>query len=269
MGRPQSTRGVSPQGEWLYGRQAVYEALRANRRRFYRLWVADTARLHGRLDEIVNDWAPARGLVPEFRPKHELSAQVGHDHHQGVLLLASPFPYQDLGELLPRIQQSPEPALWLLLDRIQDPRNLGAILRTAEAVGVHAVVLPHRQRAGITSTVVHVSAGAVEHLSVAVANLAQTIPLLQEAGCWVLGLEAGPEAQPWEESWADQPLALVVGSEGEGLRPLVRQRCDALLRLPMYGQVASLNAAVAASVTLYLVRLRRGSPASSSSGEGS
>ncbi len=247
--------------EWLYGRQAVYESLRANRRRFYRLWVADTARLHGRLDEIVNDWAPARGLVPEFRPKEQLTQQVGHDHHQGVILQVGPYPYQDVQQLLQGLSRSPEPPLWLLVDRVQDPRNLGAILRTAEAVGVHAVVLPHRQRVGITPTVVHVSAGAAEHLPVAVTNLARLIPQLQEAGVWVLGLDAGPDAQPWDPSWAREPLALVVGSEGEGLRALVRQRCDLLVRLPMYGRVASLNAAVAASVALYLIRLHRGAPA--------
>ena len=246
-----------PAREWLYGRQAVYEALRANRRRFYRLWVAESARLYGRLDEIVNDWAPLRGLTPEFRPREELTAQVGHEHHQGVLLEAGPYPYEDFPRLLENVHERPEPAFLLLLDRLQDPRNVGAVLRTAEAVGVHGVVLPYRQRAGITPTVVHVSAGASEHLPVATMNLAQAMERLKQTGIWVLGLDASPEARPWDPSWAEEPLALVVGSEGEGLRPLVREKCDVLLRLPMYGRVASLNAAVAASVALYLVRMAR------------
>ncbi len=250
----------SPEREWLYGRQAVYESLRANRRRFYRLWVAESARLYGRLDEIVNDWAPLRGLTPEFRPREELTAQIGHEHHQGVLLETGPYPYEDFPWLLENAHEHTEPVFLLLLDRLQDPRNVGAVLRTAEAVGVQGVVLPYRQRAGITPTVVHVSAGASEHLPVATMNLAQAIERLKEKGIWVLGLDAGPEAQPWDSSWAREPLALVVGSEGEGLRPLVREKCDVLLRLPMYGRVASLNAAVAASVALYLIRMARGAP---------
>ncbi len=256
-------RPSSPEREWLYGRQAVYEALRANRRPFYRLWVAESARLYGRLDEIVNDWGPLRGLTPEFRPREDLTAQIGHDHHQGVLLEVGPYPYEAFPVLLEKTRARGEPPFLLLLDRLQDPRNVGAVLRTAEAVSAHGVVLPYRQRAGITPTVVHVSAGASEHLPVATMNLAQAIERLKEAGIWVLGLDAGPEAQPWDPSWAQEPLALVVGSEGEGLRSLVKAKCDVLLRLPMYGRVASLNAAVAASVALYLIRMHRGAPPSS------
>ncbi len=250
----------SREREWLYGRQAVYEALRAHRRRFYRLWVADTARIQGRLDEIVNDWGPLRGLTPEFRPREDLTRQVGHEHHQGVLLEASPYPYVDFPELLDTLHGQPEPPFLLLLDRLQDPRNVGAVLRTAEAVRVQGVVLPYRQRAGITPTVVHVSAGAAEHLLVATMNLAQAIERVKAMGIWVLGLDTGPEAQPWQSSWAREPIALVVGSEGEGLRPLVKEKCDVLVRLPMYGRVASLNASVAASVALYLLRMARGAP---------
>lgn len=244
--------------EWLYGRQAVYEALRAARRPFYRLWVAETARLQGRLADIVHHWAPRRGLTPEFHPKGDLDAVTPEARHQGVVLEAGPYPYVSLETLLKESQTRGEPALFLLLDRIQDPRNLGAILRTAEAVGVHGVVIPLRQRAGVTPTVVRASAGASEHLRIAQANLVQAIARLKAAGIWVVGLDAGPEAQPWDASWAKEPVALVVGSEGEGLRALVRRSCDVLLRLPMYGKVASLNASVAAGVALYLLRLRCG-----------
>ncbi len=241
--------------EWLYGRQAVYEALRAGRRSFYRLWVYEGARLRGRLADIVQDLAPRRGLTPEFRPKADLDAVA--ERHQGVALEAGPYPYVDFPDLLARLQDQTEPAFLLLIDSVQDPRNLGAILRSAEATGVHGVVVPYRRRAGVTPTVVRASAGASEHLRIAQANLAQAIDRLKEAGLWVLGLDAGPSAQPWDVGWAAQPLALVVGSEGEGLRALVRARCDVLLRLPMYGKVASLNASVAAGVALYLIRLAR------------
>jgi 23S rRNA (guanosine2251-2'-O)-methyltransferase len=135
---------------------------------------------------------------------------------------------------------------------IQNPQNLGTLLRTAEIVGIHGIIMPLRRAAGITPAVVHASVGATEHLLVAQANLAQAIDTLKEAGAWVIGLEGGEEAQPANKVRLDGPLALVVGNEGEGMRLLVRQSCDVLMRLPMRGQIESLNAAVAGSVALYL-----------------
>ena len=144
-----------------------------------------------------------------------------------------------------------------MLDTLQDPQNLGTLLRTAEVVGVHGVVLPHRRTATITPAVVNASSGASEHLLIAQANLAQTIDQLKAADVWVIGLDAGAEAQPPERVRLDGAIALVVGSEGEGMRRLVRESCDLLLRLPMRGQVASLNAAVAGSIALFLAARAR------------
>jgi 23S rRNA (guanosine2251-2'-O)-methyltransferase len=154
-------------------------------------------------------------------------------------------------------RQCGEPPFILILDVLQDPQNLGTLLRTAEAVGVHGVLLPLRHAATVTPAVVNASSGASEHLLIAQANLAQAITALKEAGLWVIGLEAGPGAQPPEQVRLDGALALVVGGEGSGMRDLVRKSCDMLLRLPMRGQVASLNAATAGSIALYLASRAR------------
>jgi len=160
--------------------------------------------------------------------------------------------------LLDLAKQRGEPPFLLILDTLQDPQNLGALLRTAEAVGVHGALLPLARSAEVTPAVVNASSGAVEHLLIAQANLAQAIETLREADVWTVGLDekgepVGADGHPPLQGG----LALVVGSEGEGIRPLVKSKCDFLLRLPMQGRVESLNAAVAGSVALYLAYLSR------------
>jgi len=235
--------------EWVYGRNAVYETLRARRRQPFRLRLAQGIEEKGRLAEIIR-LAQERRLPVERVPRASLE-QLSSGH-QGVALEVSPYIYSDLPRILKIAMKSEEAPFVLLLDALQDPQNLGALLRTAEAVGVHGVLLPLRQTATVTPAVVNASAGACEHLRVAQMNLAQAITTLKEAGVWVIGLDAGPGAQPPEKVRLDGPLALVVGSEGSGMRELVRRSCDVLLRLPMRGQVASLNAAAAGSIALYL-----------------
>ena len=242
--------------EWLYGRHPVVEALRAGRRRFFRLRVAEGVQSKGRVREALR-LAERAGVPVERVPRRMMDAVVPSGH-QGIALETSGYPYADLGEMLALAQRRSEPPLFLLLDALQDPQNLGTLLRTAEAVGVHGVLLPLRRTATVTPAVVNASSGASEHLLVGQMNLAQAIRALQETGVWVVGLEGGPEAQPLEEVRLDGPLALVVGSEGQGLRRLTREACDVLLRLPMRGRVESLNAAVAGSVALYLVWQTRG-----------
>jgi 23S rRNA (guanosine2251-2'-O)-methyltransferase len=149
-------------------------------------------------------------------------------------------------------EERDESPLLLILDTLQDPQNLGTLLRTGEIVGAHGVLLPYRRTATVTPAVVNASSGASEHMLVAQVNLAQAITELKDHGIWVIGLESDPNAQPLEEVDLSGPLALVVGSEGQGMRALVRKSCDQLIRLPMRGQVKSLNAAVAGSVALYL-----------------
>lgn len=243
--------------EWICGRNPVYEALRAARRQAFRLLVAEGAQEKGRLAEILN-LCQQRNVPIERLPRNRLDARF--PGHQGVALEVSGYPYSALGDMLALARQRSEPPFLLILDSLQDPQNLGTLLRTAECVGVHGVLLPFRRTVTVTPAVVHASSGASEHLLIAQMNLAQAIEALKREGVWVIGLEASPQALPPHRVNLDGPLALVVGSEGEGMRPLVRASCDALLHLPMRGQVTSLNAAVAGSLGLYLAWQARGFP---------
>ncbi|HEX7568860.1 MAG TPA: 23S rRNA (guanosine(2251)-2'-O)-methyltransferase RlmB, partial [Anaerolineaceae bacterium] len=208
----------------------------------------------GRLSEAVR-LARARKVKVEYVPRRQLDAL--DETHQGVALEASAYPYSTLQDIQILAIERKEPLFVLILDVIQNPQNLGTLLRTAEVVGVHGVLIPLAHAAGVTPAVVNSSAGASEHLLVAPTNLAQAIMTLKEAGAWVIGLEGSPEASPIEQARLDGPLALVVGSEGEGMRALTRRSCDLLVRLAMSGKVESLNAAVAGSIALYLAKQAR------------
>jgi len=236
--------------ETLYGRNAVYESLRAGRRKPYKVMLAEGIRQTDVIGQIVS--LAGRAGVPVQRVTRLDLERLGEVHHQGVALETSGYPYVTLDEILETAHSRGEPPLLLLLDLLQDPQNVGSLLRTAEAVGAHGVVLQQRRAVGITPAVVNASAGAVEHMLVAQeTNLVNVIERLKASDVWVAGLENRPDAQVYCEADLRGPLALVVGSEGEGLRRLVRERCDFLLLLPMLGQVASLNAAVAGSIVLY------------------
>jgi len=245
---------VSGAREWLGGRNAVAEVMRAGRRQVRRLCVLQTAERRGVLDQLVRT-AQAGSVPIEFVPRAILDTLS--PHHQGVAAEVDPYPYVDLDEIFGLAAQRQEPLFILLLDMIQDPQNLGSLLRSAEAVGVHGVVIPPRRSAGITEAVVRASAGACEHILLAHGNLVQAIEAIQRQGGWVYGLEAGPQALPLGQVPLTGALGLVVGNEGEGMRRLVRQACDHLVQLPMRGRVASLNAAVAGSVALYAVLAAR------------
>jgi 23S rRNA (guanosine2251-2'-O)-methyltransferase len=240
--------------ETIYGRNPVLETLRARRREAFRLQVAEGAQERGRLAEIL-ELAAQRRIPLERVPRPHLD-RLG-EGHQGVALEVSRYPYTGVEDILERAGRSGEALFVLLLDSLQNPQNLGTLLRTAEAVGVHGVLIPTHRAAEITPAVVSASAGASEHMLVAQTNLAQAIDALKEAGAWVVGLDEDPASKSPSELRLEGPLAVVVGNEGEGLRPLVRSKCDFLLRLPMQGRVQSLNAAVAGSVALYLAYLSR------------
>lgn len=239
----------------LYGRRPVYEVLRAGRRRVYKLTLVDSVRERGGIVGQIVSLARAADVPLARSSRGELDRIT--PNHQGVTVEASSYPYVDL-DILPAVADENAHPLFLLLDLLQDPQNLGSLLRTAEAVGVHSVVIPQRRAVGVTPAVVSASAGAVEHLRVArVANLARTLDELKRRDFWVAGLESDPTYQVYDQVDLSGPLALVVGSEGSGLRRLVRERCDFLIRLPMHGRVASLNAAVAGSVALYEIERQR------------
>lgn len=234
--------------EWIVGRNPVYEVLRAKRRNAFWLRVAHETDQKRHLADAIKI-CTRKNIPIEYVPRSEL--EILGQHHQGVAVEVGAYPYQTIFDILERADGRGEPPFILVLDTVQDPRNLGAILRTAEAVGVHGVVLPLRRTATVTPTVVNTSSGASEHLLIAQANLAHALDELKAAGIWVYGLESSADAKPPSELDLSGPIALVVGNEASGLRPLVRKSCDLLLQLPMRGRVDSLNAAIAGSVALY------------------
>ncbi len=207
---------------------------------------------------ILLPYVKKKDFQVEYVPRQKLDALA--NSHQGVVVETNDYHYVGLPDLLDRAHLRGESAFILILDALQDPQNLGTLLRTAEATGVHGVLLPLKRTVHITPAVVNASSGASEHLLVAQANLAQAIMQLKEQNIWVVGLDHTPSADLPDRTRLDGAIALVVGSEGQGLRPLVRDSCDFLLKLPMRGEIASLNAAVAGSVALYLVWQARGFP---------
>jgi 23S rRNA (guanosine2251-2'-O)-methyltransferase len=250
--------------EWLYGRHAVEEALRAGRRKVFRVLLAEGGN-EGKQDRAGRPTGleePARraGAQIERVPRARLDAltKVGH-HHQGVAAEFTPFQYTSLAETVQLCREAGSRALVLVLDSLQDPQNFGTLLRSSEAAGVTAVVMLDRRQVEVTPAVVNASSGAVEHMHVCLANnLPRAIQELQEAGLWVYALQAEPDAALYTEADLRGALGLVVGSEGKGIGRLVRERCDGALRIPMLGSVESLNAAVAGSIVLYEAVRQRG-----------
>jgi len=249
--------------EALVRRHPVLEALRAQRRAMQRLYVAgERGRADRELQPILAA-AQAAGVPVTTLDKRALD-QLAQRHaadakHQGVLLEAGPYPYAEPDEMLGLAERRGERPLLLLLDLLHGPQNIGALLRTAEACGVHGVILQDRRAPEITPSVVQFAAGATEHLLIAkVTNLAETMRRLKDAGVWLAGMDMDDTAEELGRVDLDRALGIVVGHEGEGLRRLVRNRCDFLVRLPMRGRVESLNAAVAGSILLYAAWQARG-----------
>ncbi|PZR98934.1 MAG: 23S rRNA (guanosine(2251)-2'-O)-methyltransferase RlmB [Candidatus Chloroheliales bacterium] len=238
--------------ELLYGRNAVREALRAGRRQLNRLLLAEGVLVQedsGALGEAVAE-AKRQDIAVQNVPRLRLDQMTSGANHQGVALDTSPYPYADFNDLLAALPGQQDP-LVLALDHLQDAQNVATLLRTAEAAGVAGVVLPERRAALITPAVSNASAGAIEHLQIAtVNNLPRAIEQLQAAGLWVAGLQE-EGAQLYSKVDLRGPLVIVVGSEGSGLQRLAAEKCDFLLRLPMFGRIESLNAAVAGSIVLY------------------
>lgn len=241
--------------EWITNRNPVFEALSVRRRHFFNLLVLQDLKLEGKLKEIVE--LARQNKVPVRQANKQQLGQIDR-HHQGLALEVSAYPYAALEDLIAYSQKKNEPAFFLLLDLIQDPQNLGSLLRTAELMGVHGVIIPSSQAAQVTPSVVHASSGATEHLLIAQYNLVQAIERLKkELDLWVYGLDADPKAKTPAQLSMKGGVALVVGNEGEGLRSLVRKNCDEIMRLEQVGKIDSLNAAVAGSIALYLAHQAR------------
>ena len=241
--------------DYIWGRYPVLEALRS-RRRVHRLLVAQGPRDAG-LTQVL-DQARRVGVPVETASRRHLDELSKNANHQGVMAVTAPREYADVDDILARATALGEPPLVLVLDAIQDVQNLGSLIRTAEVVGAHGVIIPEHRAAGLTPAVDKTSAGAVEFLPVArVTNVTRTLDDLKKRGLWCIGLDGDAKTR-FDQANLTGPIALVVGNEGKGISRLAREHCDLLVRVPMRGHIGSLNAAVAGSVALYEIWRQRG-----------
>ena len=249
----QSTEDLPEDGK-IEGRNAVTEALRSGRK-LDKVYIAK-----GETDSalaFIASSARAAGAVVVEADRHKLDKMSVTGAHQGVIAIEAAKAYATVEEILAIAQQRGEPPFVVVCDEISDPHNLGAIIRTAETAGAHGVIIPKRRSAGVTAIVAKTSAGAVEHMAVArVANLTAALKTLKENGLWIYGTAAEGSSDLWQTDFTG-PVALVIGSEGEGMSRLVQENCDFLVNIPMRGKISSLNASAAAAVVLYEVVRQR------------
>ena len=243
------------QRDKLFGINPVAEALKAGRS-VHRLLVVDQRKTDRDVNAIIR-MAKEKGIEVRIATRAAFNREAPHALHQGIIAFASAADYVSLDDILQIPEKRAEMPFFMILDGIEDPRNLGAVLRTAEAAGVHGVIIPERRAAGLTEIVAKTAAGALEYVPVAkVANIANTIDELKKIGVWVAGTEAGGKLVYWEADFTI-PMAIVLGSEGKGIRRLVRDHCDYMVSLPLMGKISSLNVSVAAGILLYEVLRQR------------
>lgn len=240
--------------ELIVGRNSVMEALRA-KRKVHKIWINEGSR-KGSMNELISLTKENRAPI-QFVPKQKLDQLSGSAHHQGVVASIAGYKYAELNDLFTKAMNLDEQPFFVMLDEIEDPHNLGSMLRTADATGVHGIIIPKRRSVSLTATVAKVSTGAIEHVPVVqVGNLAQTMEELKTKGLWFVGADAMGH-QDFREGDYEMPTCLVIGSEGKGIGRLIREKCDFLVRMPMAGQVTSLNASVAAAILMYEVLRKR------------
>ena len=245
-------------GEWLYGRNPVEEALAAGRRTASEIVLPPAFPDEDDQISRMRDEAHARHLVVRTMERAQLDKLTRFGHHQGVALKTTGYPYVGFEEILRDVNED-ENALVVVLDHLEDPQNVGSILRTACAVGATGVVIPEDRACGITPAAVRASAGGAEHLKIAhVVNVVRAMKDLKDAGLWFTGLDFGSDAKPYAEIDFKGRVGLVVGAEGAGMSRLVRETCDFIAELPMPGGFESLNAGVAAAVAMYEILRQRG-----------
>lgn len=238
-----------PEQHLVFGLHAVEAVLAHEPTSISALWLEDTR--HDKRIRLIHNLAKKAGVPIHRVAREELDRLTGELRHQGVAARTCETPARSEQALLPMLQGLEEPAFLLILDGVQDPHNLGACLRTADAVGVHAVIAPRDRACGLTGTVRKVASGAAEHVPFfQVTNLARTLRQLQDAGIWLVGTAVDAPATLYETDLAGN-LALILGAEGSGMRRLTREHCDSLMRLPMQGCVESLNVSVSAGICLY------------------
>ena len=243
---------VDENNEMIAGKNPVLEALRAGRE-INKLWIAEGVKKTG-IQELI-DLAKERGVLVQFVPKQKVDKLA--DNHQGIVASVAAYQYAEIEDLFNAAQAKNEDPFFLILDELEDPHNLGSIMRTADAIGVHGIIIPKRRAVGLTAVVAKASTGAIEHVPVVrVTNLAQTVDELKERGIWIAGTDAKGSAD-YRKMDATLPLAIIIGSEGKGMARLLKEKCDFLYHLPMVGHVTSLNASVAAALLMYEVYRKR------------
>ncbi|MFC4025688.1 23S rRNA (guanosine(2251)-2'-O)-methyltransferase RlmB [Oceanobacillus longus] len=239
--------------EMIIGKNPVIEALQSGRS-VNKVFVSE--QLNSNMQKKLNQLAREAGTIVQKVPKNKLD-QMDSGNHQGVIAYVASYQYASIEDLFQLAEERKEDPFFIILDELEDPHNLGSILRTADATGAHGVIIPKRRSVGLTATVAKTAAGAMEHIPVArVTNIANTIDELKERNVWVVGTEA-QATEDFRKLDGHLPIALVIGNEGKGISRLVRKKCDWTVSLPMKGEVSSLNASVACSLLLYEVYRKR------------
>jgi 23S rRNA (guanosine2251-2'-O)-methyltransferase len=240
--------------EYIVGKNPVLEALRSGRS-MNKIWIAEGS-LRGPMTQVMS-LAKEIKVQVQLVPKKKIDQVAEGQAHQGVIAFVAAYEYAEVEDIIQAAKEKDEPPFILILDEIEDPHNLGSILRTADVVGAHGVIIPKRRAVGLTSTVAKSSAGAMEYVPVArVTNVVRTMEELKEQGIWMVGTDATGE-QDFRQGRYDMPIGLVIGSEGKGMSRLVKETCDFTVRLPMAGQVTSLNASVAGALLMFEVYRQR------------
>ncbi|WP_144555578.1 23S rRNA (guanosine(2251)-2'-O)-methyltransferase RlmB [Bacillus sp. X1(2014)] len=239
--------------EYIVGKNPVIEALKSERD-INKILIAEGSQ-RGQMQQITQ-LAKEAHVIVQFVPKKKID-QISGENHQGVLAYVAAYQYAEIDNLFAAAEKKNETPFFLLLDEIEDPHNLGSIMRTADSVGAHGIIIPKRRAVGLTATVAKASTGAIEYIPVVrVTNMARTIDELKERGIWIAGTDAKGK-DDYRRLDGTLPLGLVIGSEGKGMGRLIRDKCDFLIHLPMVGKVTSLNASVAASLLMYEVYRKR------------
>lgn len=239
----------------IEGRNAVLELLETGKD-INKIFIANGEK-HGSINKIISI-AKERKIVIVEVDRAKLNQMAMSDNHQGVIAIVPPFDYCEVADILEEANKKQEKPFILILDGIEDPHNLGSVIRTAETAGVHGIIIPKRRAATVNSTVYKVSAGAVEHMKIArVNNLNETIKYLKDNDIWVCGTDMDAKNYYYNEKF-DGPIAIIIGSEGFGMSRLVKENCDFLVKIPMKGKITSLNASVSAGIVMYEVVKQRG-----------
>ena len=240
--------------EFIAGKNPIIEALRSGHP-IHKIWIAEGSQ-KGQMTKVLQI-AKEKNILVQTAPKKKLASLLGNENHQGIVASVAAYEYAEIEDIFERAAEKDEQPFFLVLDELEDPHNLGSILRTADACGAHGVIIPKRRSVKLNATVFKTSAGAAQYVKVApVTNVAQTLKQLRELGLKIVGSDMNAEID-FTQAELSGATVLVVGNEGKGMRRLTRENCDLLVKIPMVGKINSLNASVAAAVLMYEIFRRR------------